>query len=269
EWIVRFPSIYRLWISWIPFGLVFYVFHLAFRFASFVKSKGALDLRSLIIFMGESLRFSRFVMFLLEFCCRIRKLVVKYKAKKVYHEEMVKMTLVDLKVLEDRSFRMCIDYRELSKIDLYSGCHQMRVHEDEIPKTAFRMPYGHYEFTAMPFWVDQCTNNFHGRLHEVKWGARVAFEDEFGAAKKRKVSCEAQQGQSEVKGSFSKVLGTKWKRKGGVKPRRVRDICRMIQAEISEKMLVVYVETSKEENASTEMLHGLDQRMEKRDGGGL
>nr|GEZ90617.1 putative reverse transcriptase domain, ribonuclease H-like domain, aspartic peptidase domain protein [Tanacetum cinerariifolium] len=62
-----------------------------------------------------------------------------------------------------RAARMCIDYRELSKIDLYSGCHQMRVHEDKIPKTAFRMRYGFYEFTAMPFWVDQCASDFHGR----------------------------------------------------------------------------------------------------------
>ncbi|GJR97922.1 hypothetical protein Tco_0270096 [Tanacetum coccineum] len=95
-----------------------------------------------------------------------------------------------------RAARMCIDYRELSKIDLYSGCHQMRVHEDEIPKTAFRMRYGRYEFTAMPFWVDQCTSDFHGRNES---GARVAFEDEFGAAEEREVSCEAQQGRSGVK----------------------------------------------------------------------
>ncbi|GJV84769.1 hypothetical protein Tco_1524667 [Tanacetum coccineum] len=103
--------------------------------------------------------------------------------------------LYDISV--DGSFRMCIDYRELSKIDLYSGCHQMRVHEDEIPKTAFRMRYGRYEFTAMPFWIDQCTSNFHGR--NESGGARVAFEDEFGAAEEREVSCEAQQGRSGVK----------------------------------------------------------------------
>nr|GEV17039.1 putative reverse transcriptase domain-containing protein [Tanacetum cinerariifolium] len=95
---------------------------------------------------------------------------------------------------KDGSFSTCIDYRELSKIDLYSGCHQMRVHEDEIPKTAFMMRYGRYMFTAMPFYVDKCTSDFHGR--NESGGARVAFEDEFGAAEEREVLCEAQQDEA-------------------------------------------------------------------------
>ncbi|GKA53063.1 hypothetical protein Tco_0746378 [Tanacetum coccineum] len=41
----------------------------------------------------------------------------------------------------------CIELRELNKL----GYHQLRVREVDIPKTAFRTRYGHYEFQVMPF----------------------------------------------------------------------------------------------------------------------
>ncbi|KAK8708454.1 hypothetical protein V6N13_059494 [Hibiscus sabdariffa] len=106
----------------------------------------------------------------------------------------VSITPYRMALKKDGSTRLCIDYRQLnnvknknryplpriedlfdqlkdasvfSKIDLQSGYYQMRVNEEDVPKTALRTRYGHYDFLVMQFGLTNAPATFMDLMNRI------------------------------------------------------------------------------------------------------
>nr|GFA49983.1 reverse transcriptase domain-containing protein [Tanacetum cinerariifolium] len=197
---------------------------------------------------------------------------------------------------KDGSFRMCIDCRELnkltvknryplpriddlfdqrqgssvySKIDLRSGYHQLRVREEDIPRTAFRTRYGHYEFQVMPFGLTNAPAEFMDLMNRDCKPYLDKFvivfiddiliysKDEKEHEEHLKAILEVGRCVGVIREGKANVVADALSRKEREPPLRVRALVMTIGLDLPRKILNAQTEARKSDNINKEDVGGL------------
>jgi hypothetical protein len=67
----------------------------------------------------------------------------------------------------DILFNQLVGAKVFSKVDLHSGYHQIKIRPEDVPKTAFSIRYGLYEYLVMSFGLTIALAHFMYLMNSV------------------------------------------------------------------------------------------------------